>query len=132
MPRFSKQFALINKIKSLVKKTKINVFKRTEEYDITEDAAKKIQKKAYELRHTQTVEGLTKPYVVIADQLQINDDQIYRAVVSTLSKIAMNDTKSAKDIIELLNTSTTFAGKTNEQKNYVAAKVGEIKKVVKI
>ena len=131
MARFSKQFALINKIKSLVKKTKINVFKKTEEYDITEDAAKKIQKKAYELSHTQTVDGLTKPYIVIADQLQINDGQIYRAVVSTLSKIAINDAKSAKEIIGLIETSTTFAGKTKEQKDYVAAKISEIKKAVK-
>ena len=129
MAKFSKQFALIHKIKNLVKKTKINVFKRTEEYDITEAAAKKIQKKAYELSHAQPAQGFTPPYLVLADQLQINDDQIYRAVVSTLAKMAVNDEKNAKEIIRLIEASTGFSGKTKEQKDYAGTKIGEIKKV---
>jgi len=129
MATFTKQFALIDKITSLVKKSKISVFKRTEEYDITEEAAKKIQKKAFELSHAPAEERFTAPYLVLAEQLQINDNQIYRAVVSTLAKIAVNDGKNAKEIITLIEDSLSFTGKTQEQKDYARDKVSEIKKI---
>ena len=51
MNQFKQQFAIINRIKCLVKKTGSSFFRRRKDPGISEDIAKKIQKSAYDLSH---------------------------------------------------------------------------------
>ena len=67
MAQFSKQFAIVNKLKSLVKRTG-QIFISKPDLGITEEIAKKIQKSAYDLSHHKGKDNYTPPYLVIADQ----------------------------------------------------------------
>ena len=51
MNQLKQQFAIINRIKCLVKKTGSSFFRRRKDPGISEDIAKKIQKSAYDLSH---------------------------------------------------------------------------------
>ncbi len=126
MAQFSKQFAIINKLKSLVQKTG-RMFNSKPDSGITEEIARKIQKSAYDLSHRKEKDSYTPPYLMIADQLQVSDDQIFRAVVYNLSMIALNENKNAAAIIEILEKCIRDGGKSKEQNEYMKSKIEVIK-----
>ena len=99
MNQFSPQFAIISKLKKIVTKTS-TMLKGDKTAGITEAIARKIQKGAYEAEFRKDKESKTPPYLTIAEQLQSNDSQIYRASVYALRNIAKNEEKS-KDAIFL-------------------------------
>lgn len=126
MAKFGKQLAIIKKIKSLVQKTSRTIFRTKADYFISEDVARKIQKTAYELSHQKHKENKTPPYIFIAEQLQVDNDQIFRAAVYSLAIIAQNETQNASDIISLLNKNIKEHDRTPEQIEYVNSKIKEI------
>lgn len=132
MAEYTKQFAIISKIKSLVKKTGKTLFRPRKELNISEDVAKRIQKTAYELSHQQLKDTRTPTYIIIAEQLQVDDDQIFRAAVYSLANIARNEKKNAPAIIEILSKHELFENKSKEQIAYAKSKADEIKKFHKI
>lgn len=127
MAQFSKQFAIINKLKSLVKKTG-KMFNSKPDAGITEEIARKIQKSAYDLSHRKEKDSYTPPYLMIADQLQVSDDQIFCAAVYNLSLIALNEDKNAAAIIEILEKCIAGGGKSKEQNDYMKSKIEVIKR----
>lgn len=126
MAQFSKQFAIINKLKSLVQKTG-RMFNSKPDSGITEEIARKIQKSAYDLSHRKEKDSYTPPYLMIVDQLQVSDDQIFRAAVYNLSMIALNEDKNAAAIIEILEKCIRDGEKSKEQNEYMKSKIEVIK-----
>ncbi len=125
MNQFSPQFAIISKLKKIVTKTS-TMLKGDKTAGITEAIARKIQKGAYEAEFRKDKESKTPPYLTIAEQLQSNDSQIYRASVYALRNIAKNEEKSKDAILEILQKSAEKKSKNAELYNYTLDKIKEI------
>lgn len=125
-----KSFAILNRIKALVKKTGSSWIRRKRETDISEKIAIKIQKNAYDMSLLKSKDAFTAPYLLIAEQLQVDDDQIFRAAVYNLAQIAINDSKLVKPISTILHKYTSEHSKTPAQQEYVKSKIEEINKSV--
>lgn len=131
MNQLKQQFAIINKIKCLVKKTSSSFFKHRKNPGISEDIAKKIQKTAYDLSRKETKDVVSPPYLDIAEQLQADDDQIFRAAVYNMTDIAINEERYAAEIIKLLENTAYQCHRTPKQLEYVNGKVNIIKNKLK-
>ena len=129
MNQLKQQFAIINRIKCLVKKTGSSFFRRRKDPGISEDIAKKIQKSAYDLSHLKQKDIITPPYLDIAEQLQVADDMIYKAAVFRLSRIAANEDRLAADILSILEEELSRTDRSREQLDYVRDKMSYIKKI---
>ena len=127
MNQLKQQFAIINRIKCLVKKTGSSFFRRRKDPGISEDIAKKIQKSAYDLSHLKQKDIITPPYLDIAEQLQVDDDQIFRAAVYNLTNIAVNEERYAAEIIKALEETAFQCNRSGEQLYYVKSKINVIK-----
>lgn len=130
MSQNSNQFSFLNKIKSLVSKTGRTLLRRSghKDNDISEQIAIKIQKNSYDISHKQVKESFTPPYLKIVEQLQVGDEQIFRAAVFNLTNIAIARNKFAPDIIELFNKELNNNGHSREQKDYIKFKLAQINK----
>ena len=73
-------------------------------------------------------ELLTPPYFLIADQLAVSDDQIFRAAVYNLGQVALAQPRYRKEILHILADYVDDKSKTPEQREYVKIKISEIKK----
>lgn len=124
---FSKQFAVISKLKSLVKIPQ--KFRRQESNQISESVAKKIQKSSYEKAHHTPEEKYTPPYAEIAIQLQVTNDQIFRAAVFNLSNIAINRKQYTEAILTILEKTLEDKIRTKEQLDYVRNKIMQIRQI---
>ena len=111
---YSSQFAIINKIKNIVRKTG-RLLKNEATSGISEAIARKIQKSACDVMRNPNREQLTPPYIVIAEQLQSQDPTIFRAAVFYLSAIAVNEPKTTDNIIEILNKCVEKSNNGKEQ-----------------
>lgn len=127
MSKFAKQFAIVERLKSLVRKTP-GFRRKADSNQISEDVARKIQKNSYEQNHKKEKDSFTPPYKTIAEQLQAEDDQIFRAAVFNLSNIGANSKKNASEIIDVLEKSLENEVRTAEQAQYVRERVEFIKK----
>ncbi len=126
MSNFAKQFAIIERLKSLVRKTP-GFRRKTDHNQISEEVARKIQKNSYEQSHKKEKDSYTPPYKTIAEQLQVEDDQIFRAAVFNLANIGANSKKYASEIINILEKSLENELRTEEQTQYVRDRVEFIK-----
>ena len=131
MNQLTQQFAIINRIKGLVKKTGSSFFRRRKDPGISENIARKIQKSAYDLSHLKQKDVVTPPYLDIAEQLQVDDDQIFRAAVSNLTNIAVNEERYAAEIIKQLENTLQLCNRTGEQLEYVRNKISVIKNTLR-
>lgn len=130
MTQFSKQSAIINKIKSLVKST-YSWGKKKDDSQISESIARKIQKTSYELSHAKVKDTYTPPYKEIIEQLQVPDMQIFRGAVFNLTQVALNNEKYAKEIISALEKSLDKREEHPEEVTYVTEKINDIKNFLK-
>lgn len=87
----------------------------------------KIQKSAYDLSHLKQKDIITPPYLDIAEQLQVDDDQIFRAAVYNLTNIAVNEERYAAEIIKALEETAFQCNRSGEQLDYVKSKINIIK-----
>ncbi len=126
MSQLSSQFAIINKIKSIVSRTG-NLFRSEKNVGITEAIARKIQKSAYDAMTAEEKDSYTPPYISIAEQLQSKNDQIFRGAVFYLHNIAINEPKNAKEIKEILEKTLSANKLTPQQMDYVKNKIANIK-----
>ena len=122
---FSKQFAVISKLKSLVKISRS--FRRNAESQISESVAKKIQKSSYEKNQHLPEDTFTPPYLEIAVQLQSENEQIFKAAFFNLSNIAMSRKAQTPAILSLLEKILEDKSKTKDQLDYVRSKILQIK-----
>lgn len=112
---------IIEKIKHLVKKTGHSIFGSKGAEDISADAAKQIQKDAYKYSRQIKKDSRTPVYLSIANQLIVEDEQIFKGAIYTLANIAKNEKNNANDIINILEAQTLFP-------DYIKQKIEEIKK----
>lgn len=127
MSQFNKQFAIIDKIKSLVKKTARPFQRSNGEPPISEEIARKIQKNSYDLSHSKIKETFTPAYKIITEQLQVDDDQIFRGAVFNLMNIALTTEEYANDIVHVLEKAMNKELRTQEQLEYLKSKISVIK-----
>lgn len=132
MSKFSKQFAIIEKLKSLVKRSTYSFRRKDDAGQISEDIAKKIQKNSYEQSHTKYKDTYTPPYKMIAEQLQVDDDQIFRGAIFNLTNIALTTDKYAPEIITVLETAMDRSIRTPNQIEYIKSKINTIRKAHKV
>lgn len=131
MSKFSKQFAIIEKLKSLVKRSTYSFRRKEDQSQISEDIAKKIQKNSYEQSHTKVKDTYTPPYKMIAEQLQVDDDQIFRGAIFNLGNIALTTDKYASEIITVLENAMDKNIRTPDQIEYIKSKINIIRKAHK-
>lgn len=98
------------------------------EYTLSATKAKKLQKDYYKEMQAPRSEHLTPPYFLIADQLAVSDDQIFRAAVYNLGQVALAQPRYRKEILHILADYVDDKSKTPEQREYVKIKISEIKK----
>lgn len=98
------------------------------EYTLSAAKAKKLQKDYYKESQEPRSEQITPPYFLIADQLAVSDDQIFRAAVYNLGQVALAQPRYRKEILRILADYADDKSKTSEQREYVKIKIREIKK----
>lgn len=121
MVQFTSQFAIINKIKSVVKKTG-GLFSSGNN-GITAAIARKIQKTAYDVSRVPEKDTYTPPYMWIAEELQASDPQIFKASVFCLANIAVNETRYKNDIQTLLKKNLDVYKDDKERTEYIREKM---------
>lgn len=129
MGKFSKQFEIINKIKFIVKGKSIEKPSRVPDQEtISEKIANRIQNTAYEhLKNKAKKDSFTKTYLIVAEQLGVENNQIYFAAVYTLAKIALNNAVSKKPILDILTKALDDNKDNKERIDYTSKKISEIK-----
>ena len=123
----TQKFAIISKLKTLVKKTGHTIFRPSSEPSIPEDVARKIQTIAYEISKEKRNDSYTPPYLAIAEQLQVADSQIFRAAASTLTAIALNEPKQAGEILAAIKKNVFSDRLSKDQAEYIKSKIALIK-----
>lgn len=113
-----------------IKKTEAELMTNAaEEYTLSAVKARKLQKDYYKESREPRSEQITPPYFLIADQLAVSDDQIFRAAVYNLGQVALAQPRYRKEILHILADYADDKSKTPEQREYVKVKISEIKKV---
>ena len=124
MPQFTTQFAIINKIKSIVKKTG-GLFTPSNN-GITTAIARKIQRTSYEVTKRQEKDSFTPPYLWIAEELQSNDAQIFKASVYYLANIAINEPRYTDAILDILGKNIDSVKNDKDKIDYIKEKIDYI------
>ncbi len=125
-----KKKGILSKIKSLVAKTGRSIIwrSRPKDNEISEKIAQKIQKNSYDFSMMQRKDTYTPPYLNLADQLQVSDNQIFFAAVYNLVNIAIARPKYAEDILNLLNGYLLRDNLPEARRDYVRRKLSAISK----
>ena len=119
---------ILKKIKELVAQTGKGIIWRskTKDNDISEKIAQKIQKNSYDFSLLKRKDTYTPPYLVLAEQLQVEDDQIFRAAVHAIANIAGGRPKYASDVRNLLEEYLQREDITQSRRDYVRLKLFEL------
>lgn len=123
MSKYSKQFAVVNRIKAFVRLTGRKIRNRNKLNDISEDIARKIQRSAYDVSQSIKAEEYTPPYKAIAKQLQVHDEHIYSAAIHSLSEIAKNNMQYHEDIVKIFTQQLKDNAVPQDLKSYIQAKL---------
>lgn len=130
MSAVAKQGSFFNKIKVMVAKTSRSIIwrGRSQDNDISEKIAQKIQKNSYDFSRQFHKDTYTPPYLSLVEQLEVDDEQIFRAAVYNLANIAMSRSRYGMDIINIFDNYLQKGTHKLERKDYVAHKLYEIQK----
>lgn len=122
------KISILNKIKSLVRKTGHAVLWRgqTKENDISEKIAQKIQKNSYDISQRVAKDTFAPPYLELAEQLQVDEDQIFNAAVYNMTNIALVREKYRADILDIFKKFADDDSKSQEKREYVRKKMYQI------
>ena len=69
----------------------------------------------------------TPPYLALADQMQVDDDQIFRAAVHNMANIAIARPRYKADIQKVLDDYFAQDNMPQARRDYVRLKLAEIK-----
>lgn len=127
----SKKMAIISKIKALVSKTGILWRGKTQDNEISEKIAQKIQKNSYDLSLKPVKDSYTPPYLKLAEQLEVADDQIFRAAAYNMSNIAMVRKKYREDIVRIFNDYLKNTLLSEEKHEFLRQRLAKIDAVAK-
>lgn len=129
MSNTAKQFALIERLKKLVASTGRHLLgrkKRSRDNDISEKIAQKIQKTSYDLSQKEVKDTFTPPYQKLAEQLEVDEPQIFKAAVYNMANIAMHRKKYRRDIMDIFSRYLSDYNLSNEKKDYIKSKMDKI------
>lgn len=127
--QMQRQFAIIKKIKNLVSQTGRKIIYRKnkgKDTDISEKIAQKIQKASYDFSLKIRKDSFTPPYQKLAEQLQVEESQIFRAAVYNMANIAMHRRKFKKEILNIFYECLNDNNLSNEKKEYIKTKIAKI------
>lgn len=129
MAEADRKVGILNRIKSLVAKTGRGIIwrGRPKDNEITEKIAQKIQKNSYDFSMMQRKDTYTPPYLNLADQLQVDDEQIFQAAVYNLANIAIARPRYKADIVGVLQGYLNKNDINESRREYVAQKLVSIK-----
>ena len=130
MNAVAKQGSFFNKIKAMVAKTSRSIIwrGRSQDNDISDKIAQKIQKNSYDFSRQFHKDTYTPPYLSLVEQLEVDDEQIFQAAVYNLANIAKARSRYGQDIINILENYLQKDTHKLERKDYVAHKIYEIHK----
>lgn len=119
---------IIAKIKKLVSQSGRTIIWRgkTKDNDISEKIAQKIQKSSYDYSLLKKKDTFTPPYLILADQLQVEDDQIFRAAAHAIANIALGRPKYSKEIRDLLENYLLQEDLPQSRRDYIRLKLFEL------
>lgn len=123
-----KQAGIFNRIKALVAKTSKSIIwrGRPKDNEISEKIARKIQKNSYDFSQLKRKDSYTPPYLILSEQLQVEDEQIFRAAVYNMANIAKARRKYRSDILNIFNDYIINTAVSEAKKDYLKRKVAEI------
>lgn len=104
-------------------------FRRNADRLISAKAAKKIQKTAYENTFCGSDDSCTPVYPEIAAQLDDKNEQVVRAAILNLYKIAENCGQYRADILDILSRRAENMPFGNEMYAYINDKISRLKKM---
>lgn len=130
MVETTKKKSILTKIKNLVAQTGRSILwrGRPKDNDISEKIAQKIQKSSYDYSMMQRKDTFTPPYLNLADQFQVDDDQIFYAAVYNIANIAIARPRYAEDIVNVLKGYLERENVSEARQSYVKQKLSEISK----
>ena len=130
MSAVAKQGSFFNKIKAMVAKTGRSIIwrGRSQDNDISEKIAQKIQKNSYDFSQQFHKDTYTPPYLSLVEQLEVDDEQIFQAAVYNLANIAIARSRYGQDIVNIFDNYLQKDSRKLERKDYVAHKLYEIRK----
>ncbi len=119
---------ILNKIKALVAKTSRSIIwrGRPKDNEISEKIAQKIQKNSYDFSQLKRKDSFTPPYLSLAEQMQVEDEQIFRAAVYNMANIAVTRRKYRADILNIFNDYVANEAVSESKKDYLRRKIAEI------
>jgi len=120
---------LVSKISLMMSETGNKWFRRRGGQLISAKAAKKIQKKAYENSFCNVDESCTPAYREIALQLEDKNEQIFRAAVHYLYKIAEASPDCRREITEILQHKGENLQFGAEMHSYLFDKISRLKEM---
>ncbi len=128
MEELKKKKGILSKIKSLVAKTGRNIIwrGRPKDNEISEKIAQKIQKSSYDFSIMKRQDTFTPPYLSLAEQLQVDDDQIFKAAAYNMANIAISRKKYAQDIQNIFSDYLQKEGMPEVRRDYIKRKQLEI------
>ncbi len=123
-----KNSGILNKIKALVAKTgkSITWRNRSKDNDISEKIAQKIQKNSYDLSLIKRKDTFSPPYLSLAEQMQVEDEQIFNAAVYNMACIAKSRRQYRADILAIFNKYLESDKLRESKKEYIRRKISEI------
>lgn len=98
---------------------------------ISEKIAQKIQKNSYDLSLKPVKDSYTPPYLQLAEQLEVADDQIFRAAAYNMSNIAMVRKKYREDIVRIFNDYLKNTLLSEEKHEFLRQRLAKIDAVAK-
>ena len=104
MSKASVQYAIIEHIKNFVRNSG-RPWRKRNENGISENVARRIQKKSYERSLKELDASFYPPYLKIAEQLQVTNEQIFCAAAFNLGETAINVECYRNHIIQILQDS---------------------------
>ena len=128
MEELKKKKGILSKIKSLVAKTGRSIIwrGRPRDNEISEKIAQKIQKSSYDFSMRVVKDSFAPPYLKLAEQLQIEDNQIFRAAAYNMANIAVARPKYRREIVAIFENLLKDPHLDYEKQEYLRKKVNFI------
>ncbi len=128
MSGFENKKSILNKLKSIVAKTKrrFSWHGKVKDENVSAFAAADIQDEAY--RHIKNLRHntYTPPYLELAAQLLADEEQIFKAAANHLTLIAKSRKRYAPQIREVFNEVIAGRKLSAEKLEYISRKLEEI------
>ena len=123
-----KKTSILNRLKNIVTKTRRMLSWRAKIKDehVSAFDARDIQQDVY--NHTKNIKHntYTPPYIELAAQLLVNEQQIFEAAATKLTTIAKSRKKYANEIKSIFTEVIAGRKLSEEKMNYLNAKIDEI------